>query len=359
MKKIFVCFAMIAMIFLVACGDDSSLYESKEDFGDTGSGSLGKICTGQNKCYNDDLYNYEEEEITCPNSQDADFFGQDAYYASLGKCTPHSFTVQTLSNQNVVYDNNTSLMWQQTIPRKYYTWDDALSYCDGLTYAGYSDWRLPTPQELLTIVDNSRSDPAIDTTFFPDTPNNWFWSSSTYVDNTSYAWGVTFGIGYVASNDKHHHIYVRCVRGTTSPATSFNSSTVNGDVILNVKIVRAALHTDSGAVGATDTKTGLVWQKSYVEDKSWQDALSYCENLAYAGYSDWRLPNKNELASLVNYEKYDPASKFPDMPSEYFWSSSTYVDGRDIAWGVGFHIGDVYGKNKSSKSLVRCVRTGN
>ena len=106
----------------------------------------------------------------------------------------------------------------------------------------------------------------------------------------------------------------------------------------------------------TDTETGLIWQKTYVSGKTWQQALSYCESLTYAGYSDWRLPDKNELASLINYEKYYPASDFPDMPSKYFWSSSTYVNYTDYAWGVGFGNGGVDNDLKTSLNIVRCVR---
>ena len=68
-----------------------------------------------------------------------------------------------------------------------------------------------------------------------------------------------------------------------------------------------------------DTTTGLIWQKTYVEDITWQDALYYCENLEYAGETDWRMPNMNELHTLFNYDKSNPPSDFPDMPSSYFW----------------------------------------
>ncbi len=119
---------------------------------------------------------------------------------------------------------------------------------------------------------------------------------------------------------------------------AFTSTTVQGDVIV------------------TDTETGLIWQKTYVSGKTWQQALSYCESLTYAGYSDWRLPNKNELASLVNHRKYDPASDLPDMPSNYFWSSSTYADHTGYAWIVGFKYGDVANYDKSYNVYVRCVR---
>ncbi|MBP5434966.1 DUF1566 domain-containing protein [bacterium] len=293
---------------------------------------LGNICTGQNKCYN------ASSSMTCPGSSSADFFGQDAQYAAQGVCTPQSFTVQTISSQKVVLDNNTGLMWQQTIPTSTYTWANAVSYCENLEYAGYTDWRLPTPKELLTIVDNSKYNPAIDTTYFPNTPSSYFWSSSTFVYYTDAAWYVDFNYGYVYNDYKTNSYYVRCVRGAALPTGSFTSTTVQGDVIV------------------TDTETGLVWQKTYVSGKTWQQALSYCESLTYAGYSDWRLPNKNELASLINYEKDSPASDFPDMLSTGFWSSSNHVGKIDGAWFVNFDDGLVGSSYKTSNGNVRCVR---
>lgn len=318
--------------------------------------SIGNICTGQTTCYSN------SSAIACPTSESEYYFGQDAYYASLGKCTPQSFTVQTISSEKVVLDNNTGLMWQQTIPTEEYTWEDALSYCDDLTYAGYSDWRLPTPQELLTIIDNSRYDPAIDTTYFPDTPSETFWSSSTV--ETNGVWGVSFSKGsshnsYSKNSTGYPSLLnVRCVRGTTLPTSSFISSTVNGDVIV------------------TDVTTGLVWKKSNVNDKDWYRALSYCESLTYAGYSDWRLPNKNELASLVNYAKSEPASNCPDIFGglvgnyDVLLSSSTNAEGdykggnfpfMDSAWGLN-PLGQVTLStwnvriDKSHYNNVTCVR---
>ena len=58
----------------------------------------------------------------------------------------------------------------------------------------------------------SRSSPAIDTTFV-NTASNHYWSSTTYVAATTYAWFVNFGYGYVGYNDKAASYYVRCVRG--------------------------------------------------------------------------------------------------------------------------------------------------
>ena len=171
------------------------------------SALLGTICTGLTKCYNN------EKEIPCPKSSKNEFFGQDAQYAKKNKCKPQSFQIKTVSNQNVVIDKNTGLIWQQSIPKEKYKWEDAVDYCKNLTYAGYSDWRLPTPQELLTIVDNSKHDPAINTTYFPNTPSSSFFVQSNGPDTSENAWRVHFSYGDVY-DDRFvgHYRYVRCVR---------------------------------------------------------------------------------------------------------------------------------------------------
>lgn len=119
----------------------------------------------------------------------------------------------------------------------------------------------------------------------------------------------------------------------------FESTPINDDVII-----------------VTDTKTGFVWQGTYVSGKTWQQALDYCENLTYAGFTDWRLPNKNELVSLLNDLRYRPVSSFPDMPSQYFWSSSSSKNTTSSAWYVDFDLGNVKTYSKTTSLSVRCVR---
>jgi len=301
--------------------------------------ALGNLCTGQTSCYN------ASSSMTCPESPSADFFGQDAYYANLGKCTPQRFTVQTISSQKVVLDNNTGLVWQQTIPSSTYTWSNAISYCNGLTYAGYSDWRLPSPKEFHTISDNSRYAPAFDTTYFPSITNSdssYFWTSQESKSNTSNAYYVWFYTAYSYHLAKTNTYNVMCVRGYELPNSVFTTQTISGEVVVN------------------DSATGLMWQKEYVTDKTWQQALKYCEDLSYAGYTNWRLPNKNEATSLLNYNKSAaPYSDFPEMPSNYFWSSTTHVSYTPQAWYVDFHYyGRVVNNNKTWDSpSVRCVRS--
>ncbi len=106
-----------------------------------------------------------------------------------------------------------------------------------------------------------------------------------------------------------------------------------------------------------DQTSGLIWQKEYIPDKSWQDAVNYCEQLSYGGFSDWRLPNVDELHSLVNSNLSHPASQFPNMPATLtFLTSSTRTIDMDWAWCINFNSGKLIFCEKTFFSNVRCVR---
>lgn len=128
--------------------------------------------------------------------------------------------------KSVVVDTRTGLVWQDepytaseatayganTESGKVLYWANAITYCENLTLGGYADWRLPNINELKSIRDMGRSSPAIDTTF-ANTASDGYWSSTTYVAGTTYAWFVYFDNGHVGNNDKTVSFYVRCVRG--------------------------------------------------------------------------------------------------------------------------------------------------
>ena len=125
-------------------------------------------------------------------------------------------------------DTGTGLMWQQATAREpvvvdpgdpdpptgpdRYNWEQALTYCESLELASYTDWRLPTAKELASIVDNTMYNPSINTTYFPDTMADYYWSSTTDANYSAYAWYAHFNFGNVGSYDKTYGEYVRAVR---------------------------------------------------------------------------------------------------------------------------------------------------
>jgi len=116
------------------------------------------------------------------------------------------------NGNGTVTDRGTGLMWQQetTAPM---TWGETLSYCEDLILAGYDDWRWPSRDELLSIVDKSTFNPAIDTGYFPETQPSNYWTGDTVAEHRESAWVVNFGGGDVYEGLKSDAAYVRAVRG--------------------------------------------------------------------------------------------------------------------------------------------------
>jgi hypothetical protein len=130
---------------------------------------------------------------------------------------------------------------------------------------------------------------------------------------------------------------------------------------------------DHGDGSMTDSKTGLMWAKCSeglsgsdcatggATTPTWQVALDLANASFLAGYSDWRLPNVNELHSIVEVQCYDPSinlSVFPNTPVSNYWSSSPYAADLNASWEVIFSRGDSYSHLRNTGGHVRLVRGG-
>jgi len=108
-------------------------------------------------------------------------------------------------------------MWQQQDDGTTRTWEEAIAYCENLSLANYSDWRLPNYKELLSLTDLSRGYPTAIDPVFTGVKAMSYWSSTTAVPYTATpsAWTVSFadGAGTAQSKTTTSSIYVRCVRG--------------------------------------------------------------------------------------------------------------------------------------------------
>jgi hypothetical protein len=118
----------------------------------------------------------------------------------------------TDNGNGTITDNDTGLVWMEATAADTMNWDEALYYCETLVLAEQSDWRLPTYEELQSIVDYDNLNPAINTMYFPDTMSLNYWSSTIYANN-NYAWRVSFYNGNVSGFSKSYAYYVRAVRG--------------------------------------------------------------------------------------------------------------------------------------------------
>jgi hypothetical protein len=146
---------------------------------------------------------------------------------------------------------------------------------------------------------------------------------------------------------------------------------------------------DNGDGTVSDSKTGLMWEKhddsnlpglAGIHDRNnkytWANAFVKIADLnfvAFAGYTDWRLPNRKELDTIVDLGAVNPAT-FPAFnhsctpgctldacsctQADYFWSSTTYLDDPTFAWGEDFGSGYAGAVPKTFTPYVRAVRNG-
>lgn len=129
------------------------------------------------------------------------------------------FIAKTINGDDIVIDLATGLVWAADGSAAgcnnggKFNWAAAHIYAAGLDFAGFTDWRVPNVNELLSIVNYAESDPSIYTAFFPNTLSLEYHTSTTYTVFDNEIWIVDFDAGWAYNVLKTAIKYLRCVRG--------------------------------------------------------------------------------------------------------------------------------------------------
>ncbi len=300
-------------------------------------------------------------------------------------------------NGNTVSDSKTGLIWKKCADglsgldcssglATTTTWVNASTTCNNLNgsnYQGRNDWRLPSIEELLTIINYSAMLTANFENFFPNAPQTTsaysFWSStynaeSLAASSTSWVLHTTTNYGYTWWGSVNTKKFTMCVAGAPMATSSFADQN-NGTV--------------------KDNTTGYIWQKCNIGETylsgsntctgtpatlTWYDALDQCGNLDLGGRSDWRLPTMDEHNTIINYQTWDASettlsplfSKPPHVWStetpvplyeniyQVYWAATTPMYESIFGWEVQMRCGytgyTAYMNTKKSPwNFARCV----
>jgi hypothetical protein len=263
--------------------------------------------------------------------------------APFGDTAPHRFALHGPE----AYDAATSLTWQRCSVGQQWTessgcvgdvqqfsFDDALILSNGA-------WRVPTKDELATLIDRERVErhqsPFFDTAAFPGTnpARLRYWTGTP--SGVAMAWAAFFNIGALgADNDRRSAFSVRLVR----------SGAASAEAPFAARSDRFAA--DEGEV--YDRNTHLTWMRCSVGQEWHQEngcvgavkifAFGAAQKLADG---HWRVPTRDELTTLIDENRTHrglsptlDVDAFPNMnPSQMtYWSSST--NGLYVGWGVSF-----------------------
>lgn len=317
-------------------------------------GELTLLQTGQYSCYNS-----KGLEIDCSGS------GQDGEYL-IGTALPE---FRFLEQEQVVHDLATDLVWTKNAnPNDFpLSWQDALDLIKQYNvenFLGYNDWRLPNRRELRSIMGYQSRKPSLPKGHpFNNVFLNWYWSSTTAAIDPAYAWYVHLEGARMFYGRKDQFYLVWPVRGNPASVlartgqqlcfdclgNTINCTDSGQDAGLAIGIEWPESRFEKNSEIVHDTLTGLDWpvcaDASRGEPVNWREALELIQDFnkkSYMGVNTWRLPNINELESLVDCSQHTPALPIHHPFNDYqegYWSSTTSFFETDWAWVLYMHKG--------------------
>jgi hypothetical protein len=340
------------------------------------SGAVSLPRTGQTACY--DVAGWE---TPCAGTgQDGDIKAGISWpaprFTMAGEC---------------ITDNLTGLMWPKdaNLPGGTRVWHEALDFANNLNLCGYDDWHLPNVNELDSLANpQERSIGAWLMTQGFTNLQGFYWSSTAF--SSGLAWVVSMGQGGYDNLEKAMDYGVWPVRQgkeSTGPASLWKTGQItsygqgdDGDLQLGVQWPSPRF-IDHGNGTVTDRLTELMWTKDTNapgpsacnpgESKYWDVALDYiaCLNKnKYLDFTDWRLPNRKEIFSLIDFGRHNPVLPLDhpftnvksDQQTDTYWSSTSLIYWKHYAWVVWMWGGElsIGEKGGGYKRYVWPVRGG-
>ncbi|HEY9050138.1 MAG TPA: DUF1566 domain-containing protein [Gammaproteobacteria bacterium] len=314
--------------------------------------SLHYLHTGQISCHDAD-----GNIIPCAgSSQDAEFH--------TGQPWPQP---RFQLDGEIVQDKLTGLIWpcNANLADFPLNWQEALDFVAALNThgeLGFNDWRLPNRRELRSLMSHQTRRPALpDKHPFHNVFSHWYWSSTSCAGYPDHAWYVNLDGARMFYGGKDQAFMVWPVRGKNNrlPRTGQNqcyntaghiipcdNSGQDGEYTQGIKWPQPRFEQNS--LGVVDHLTGLLWmQHANLTNQvlRWEQALARIAELNRKETSrHWRLPNINELESLVDASQWNPAlpanHPFNDV-QDIYWSSTTSLYEPDWAWALYLNKGAV------------------
>lgn len=299
------------------------------------------LSTGQNKCYSED-----GDPITCDGT------GQDGEYRK-GIPWPEP---RFYRNGDIVEDRMTGLSWTANAsPAEFpVTWPECFDFIREIneqSLYGHNDWRLPDRNELRSLISYATKRPALPVDHpFDHVFLGWYWTSSTAAINQAYAWYIHMDGARMFYGGKMQYYMVWPVRGKSNILLPTEQAAVDNDAGESPVGLQDEARLDEhdhrfviDGETVVDSLTGLRWLRKAdlsAGRVSWQEALDCIGRLnreKVSGPGKWRLPNINELESLVDCSSHSPAltpgHPFRDLRDVY-WSSTTSVFEPDWSWAL-------------------------
>lgn len=309
--------------------------------------------TGQKHCYD-----CNGLKIPCLGS------GQDGEYRIGAPWPEPRFEVEG----KTVKDNLTNLVWTRNAnPYEYpVTWQEALDHIslwNQEEFLGFKDWRLPNRRELRSLMSYQTRKPSLPSNHpFTNVFLNWYWTSTSATIHPAYAWYIHLEGARMFYGRKDQYYLFWPVRGTPSEVLPWSGQKKCYDSLgkqipcqgtgqdaccffgRNWPEPRFDVHRGI----AHDKMTGLHWAiKADLTGGTvtWQqalDSIKHLNSVGCEGIQTWRLPNINELESLIDCSTHSPALPL-DHPfrqlHDGYWSSTTSYFETDWAWVLYLHKG--------------------